>query len=66
LKSFFKIILYLLVLSATAKQYAQHHSKMIVELNSVNKTLNIEQELSFWNQSEDTLTSIVLKYWINA
>ena len=66
MKSFFKIILCILVLFPTAKQYAQHHSKMIVELNSANKTLNIEQELTFWNQSEDTLTSIVLNDWNNA
>jgi hypothetical protein len=48
------------------KQYAQHHSKMIVALNSNNKTLTIQQEIIFFNQSDDTLTSIVLNDWNNA
>ena len=48
------------------KQYAQHHSKMTVALNSKSKTLNIQQEITFFNQSDDTLTSIVLNDWNNA
>ncbi|MFV5695377.1 aminopeptidase [Flavobacterium sp. LB3P122] len=39
---------------------------MIVELNVENKTLNIQQEITFFNQSDDTLTSIVLNDWNNA
>jgi hypothetical protein len=39
---------------------------MVVEVNSVKKTLTIQQEIVFFNQSEDTLTSIVLNDWINA
>ena len=66
MKSFYKIILYILVLFTSAKQYAQHHSQMIVEVNTENKTLNIQQEIAFFNQSEDTLTSIVLNDWNNA
>ena len=45
---------------------AQHHSKLIVEVNNDKKTLNIYQELTFNNQSNDTLTSIVLNDWNNA
>ena len=45
---------------------AQHHSKLIVEVNNDKKTLNIYQELTFNNQSKDTLTSIVLNDWNNA
>ena len=66
MKSLRKKIYFIFVLLASAKQYAQHHSKMTVALNPVNKTLNIEQELTFWNQSEDTLTAIVLNDWNNA
>jgi hypothetical protein len=51
---------------ASIKQYGQHHSVIAVELNSENKTLNIEQEITFFNQSNDTLTSIVLNDWNNA
>lgn len=50
----------------SVKQYAQHHSKMTVELNYESKTLNVQQEITFLNQSNDTLTSIVLNDWNNA
>jgi hypothetical protein len=66
LKSFYKIIVLILALLTSIKQYGQHHSKMTVELNSENKTLNVEQEITFFNQSNDTLTSIVLNDWNNA
>lgn len=56
----------MLVLLVSVKQYGQHHSKMTVELNSDSKTLNVEQEITFFNQSNDTLTSIVLNDWNNA
>jgi hypothetical protein len=39
---------------------------MIVELNPENKTLNIQQEITFFNTSNDTLTSIVLNDWNHA
>jgi len=39
---------------------------MVVEVNMTGKTLTIQQEIVFFNQSEDTLTSIVLNDWINA
>ena len=66
MKLIFKITVYLLVLLVSVKQYAQHHSKMIVELNAESKTLNIQQEITFFNESNDTLTSIVLNDWNNA
>ena len=66
MKSFYKIIVFIIVLLISIKQYGQHHSTMTVELNSENKTLNIKQEIIFFNQSDDTLTSIVLNDWNNA
>ena len=48
------------------KQYAQHHSQMDVEVNMDKNTLTVQQEIVFFNQSEDTLTSIVLNDWNNA
>ncbi len=66
MKSFHKIIVYLLILFVSAKQYGQNYSQMNVELNMDAKTLTIEQELVFFNQSQDTLTSIVLNDWNNA
>ena len=46
--------------------YAQHQSKLTVEVNSENKILNVYQELTYYNQSNDTLSSIVLNDWNNA
>jgi hypothetical protein len=66
LKPFYKITVCILVLFATVKQYAQHHSQMIVGINTEKKILTIQQEIVFFNQSEDTLKSIVLNDWNNA
>jgi len=51
---------------ASVKQFAQHHSQMFVEVNSDTKTLNIQQEITFFNESDDFLGSIVLNDWNNA
>lgn len=45
---------------------AQHHSKMIVEVNPESKILTVIQELIYYNQSNDTLSNIVLNDWNNA
>jgi hypothetical protein len=39
---------------------------MFVEVNAANKTLNIQQELTYFNQSNDTLSSLILNDWNNA
>ena len=39
---------------------------MVVEVNTSRNTLSIQQEIVYFNQSKDTLTSIVLNDWINA
>ncbi|MFV5701292.1 aminopeptidase [Flavobacterium sp. XS2P12] len=39
---------------------------MTAELNTENKTLNIQQQITFFNQSNDTLSTIVLNDWNNA
>ncbi|SHL12821.1 hypothetical protein SAMN05443669_1002136 [Flavobacterium xanthum] len=66
MKSIYKIFLFILVLLTSIKQQAQHHSKMTVALNTENKTLLIKQEITFFNESNDTLKSIVLNDWNNA
>ncbi|WP_240345251.1 aminopeptidase [Flavobacterium sp. CLA17] len=48
------------------KQYAQHHSKIEAAVNFELKTLNIKQDLIFYNTSNDSLDSIVLNDWNNA
>lgn len=48
------------------KQYAQHHSRIEAAVNFELKTLNIKQDLTFYNTSNDSLDSIVLNDWNNA
>lgn len=59
-----KKLLFILLLSQTL--LAQHHSKMVVEVNSETNVLNVIQELTFYNQSNDTLSFIVLNDWNHA
>lgn len=66
LKPFYRLIFCVLFLLASIKQYAQHHSQMFVEVNSATNTLNIQQEITFFNESDDYLSSIVLNDWNNA
>ena len=66
MKSFHRNFLFILLFFACAKQFAQHHSHIDVEVNMEQKTLTVLQEIEFFNQSEDTLTSIVLNDWNNA
>lgn len=63
-KYIFFVLLCLLFFSS--KQYAQHHSRIDVEVNLDKKNLLINQEIEFFNQSEDTLSYIVLNDWNNA
>jgi hypothetical protein len=51
---------------SSVKQYAQHQSKMDVAVNLELKTLNVKQDITFYNTSNDSLTSIVLNDWNNA
>jgi L-rhamnose mutarotase len=66
LNRFFKITICILVLLNSIKQYAQHHSSVFVEVNPADKTLNIQQELTYFNESNDTLSSLILYDWNNA
>ena len=66
MKSFQKNIIYLLVLFASLKQYGQNNSHLVVDVNTAKKTLVIQQEIVFFNQSQDTLSSLVLNDWNNA
>lgn len=59
-----KIIQILFLCCFTA--YSQHNSKLIVEVNNEKKTLNVYQEFTYNNQSNDTISTIVLNDWNNA
>lgn len=56
------LILLLLIIQAG---FAQHHSKMAVVVDAEQKSLAVQQELTFHNQTNDTLNSIVLNDWMN-
>lgn len=58
-----KALILLLLLSQIA--FSQHHSKMAVVIDNEIKALFIQQELTFFNQSNDTLSSIILNDWMN-
>jgi hypothetical protein len=65
LKFCFKLIVFCLVL-LPAKQFAQHHSVMDITVDAEKKILHVKQQLTFVNQSPDTLHSIVLNDWNNS
>ena len=46
--------------------FAQHHSALTVSVNPDGNTLTVLQELTFNNQSEDTISNIILNDWNNA
>jgi hypothetical protein len=50
----------------TSQQYAQHHSKMTVEADMKTHTLHVIQDLTFYNESKDSIGMIVLNDWNNA
>ncbi len=58
------LIVYFLFCYTTT--WAQHFSKMDVEVNNEKKELLVKQVVTFYNQSTDTLQSIVLNDWNNA
>ena len=66
MKSFLKIVLFSLLVLLSINSFAQHQSKMIVELVPATHTLRIQQEIIFINQTNDTLSSIVLNDWNTA
>ncbi len=66
MKPNFKIFIALSLLLLASKQYAQHHSRIDVGVSLDKKTLTVNQEIEFFNQSEDTLSYIVLNDWNNA
>lgn len=65
MKSVFKKYYFTLLLFLPITVWAQHQSKMIVEVDIEKKELTVNQKLTFFNQTNDTLTNIVLNDWIN-
>lgn len=58
-----KALILLLLIGQTV--FSQHNSKMIVNIDSDKKTLTVNQELTYFNQTNDTLTNLVVNDWMN-
>lgn len=66
MNTFVKTILCFSFLCFSIKGNAQHHTQMNVEINSEEKSAYVQQEITFNNQTGDTLTSIILNDWNHA
>lgn len=66
MKSLFKNSFRFLFLIVSVQLSAQHRTTLFVTVNSNDKTLNIEQDIVFFNETNDTLSSIILNDWNNA
>lgn len=66
LKALLRQLFLLLALSNSMKYYAQHRQDLVVEVDANEKVLRVTQNLTFRNQTTDSLTSIILNDWNNA
>jgi len=66
LKSISTLFVIIFMVFALAKGYAQHDTKINVEVNIATKTLNIQQEITFINTTGEVLNSIILNDWMHA
>ncbi len=66
LKVTLKSIFNLFFLAFSSLLWSQHSSICTVELNPDKKTLTVQQEVIYFNQSNDTLKKIVFNDWNNA
>lgn len=66
MKPSYKTVLFAAVALLSLGTYAQHKSVMAVEVNIEKNLLNVQQQLVYSNDSDDTLSSIVLNDWNNA
>ncbi len=52
--------------AATSTLMAQHHNRLYVDVDPDTHTLNVKQELEYFNNSNDSISEIVLNDWNNA
>lgn len=60
-----RLFLFFLVISSVQLN-AQHLNRLFVEADTDKKILTVKQEITYYNQTADTLTTIVLNDWNNA
>ena len=61
-----KLLVFWILLCLNIPAFSQHNSKLLAEFDSDNKTVSVIQELTYYNQSNQTLNFIVLNDWNNA
>ena len=62
-----KILLSLVAfLASLNSSIAQHRNQLFVEVDTKTHTLNIKQEIDFFNASNDSISEIILNDWNNA
>ena len=66
MKPNFSTIFVVLILFLTSKQFAQHFSKLHVEVNAKTHVLKVNQTLIYFNETQDTLRNLTLNDWNNA
>ncbi len=66
LNTFLKISFFTVLLFSFTNLFSQNNSKMIVDFDSQKNILSVNQEITYKNQSNDTLNSIILNDWNNA
>lgn len=60
-----RLLFAVLVLAANVST-AQHGIKIMAVADPASKSISINQELTYFNQSNDTLSTLVLNDWVNA
>ncbi|MDD3004808.1 aminopeptidase [Flavobacterium sp.] len=66
MKLLYKFFFSVICLVFTSVVWSQHQTICTVELNAEKKILFVQQELIYYNQSNDTLQKIILNDWNNA
>jgi hypothetical protein len=66
LKNIHTLTSLIIIIFSVINCFSQHQMNMKVVLNNENKTLAINQNIIFFNQTNDTLKSLILNDWNNA
>jgi hypothetical protein len=66
LKVSFKFSFFIFLLLNVSFVFGQHRNSIIVDVDMGNKMLSVEQEITFFNTSKDTLNDYILNDWNHA
>lgn len=66
MKTNFSVFFVVIFLFYSLNNFAQHQSKITVDVNAETHILTVNQTLIYFNQTQDTLQNLVLNDWNNA